>query len=280
MTANPTFAEVFTQRPTAERSSRDVRLLPAVEAAGTVGFGRLLAAEFRKLTNTRAGRVLLALIGLSILGIAAALVIWYDLVATPGAWWIDVTVVSLGATILLPILGILLITQEWSQRSALTTFVLEPRRGRVILAKVLVALGWVVIGMAATVVATMLAHAIGAALHDAPMVWAPEWKMLLGTLVVVMLHTLLAMGLGLVLMNSPAAIVMYMALPTLLPIIAMMNDKLATVMTYVDPAKAWAPLHAGMWDGDIAAKALVAVAIWVVLPVTAGVVRHLRREVN
>ena len=38
-------------------------------------------------------------------------------------------------TIILPMIAILSVTSEWSQRSGLTTFTLVPHRGRVILAK-------------------------------------------------------------------------------------------------------------------------------------------------
>ena len=41
------------------------------------------------------------------------------------------------ASILLPIVGILLVTSEWSQRTALITFALVPDRGRVLAAKLL-----------------------------------------------------------------------------------------------------------------------------------------------
>ena len=37
---------------------------------------------------------------------------------------------------LLPVMGILLVTQEWTQRTGMVTFTLEPHRGKVIAAKV------------------------------------------------------------------------------------------------------------------------------------------------
>ena len=56
---------------------------------------------------------------------------------------------------LLPVLGILLVTSEWGQRTALTTFALEPPAGRVIGAKVVAAL---LVGVAAiAIVAGVLA---------------------------------------------------------------------------------------------------------------------------
>ena len=38
-------------------------------------------------------------------------------------------------SLLLPVMGILLVTSEWSQRTDMTTFALEPHRSRVIMAK-------------------------------------------------------------------------------------------------------------------------------------------------
>ncbi len=64
-------------------------------------------------------------------------------------------------SVLLPVLGILLVTAEWSQRTALTTFTLVPRRERIIAAK---AAAGVALAVAATVVcvavcAVVLVHA-------------------------------------------------------------------------------------------------------------------------
>lgn len=40
----------------------------------------------------------------------------------------------------MPVVGILLVTSEWSQRTAITTFTLVPQHGRVLTAKLLAAL--------------------------------------------------------------------------------------------------------------------------------------------
>ena len=56
--------------------------------------------------------------------------------------------------VILPIVAMLSVTSEWSQRSGLTTFTLVPHRGRVILAKAVVS---VVVG----VVSVLLALAVG-----------------------------------------------------------------------------------------------------------------------
>ena len=44
--------------------------------------------------------------------------------------------VGIPMTVILPIIGILAVTSEWSQRSGLTTFTLVPHRGRVLVGQV------------------------------------------------------------------------------------------------------------------------------------------------
>ncbi|MGC1207005.1 MAG: ABC transporter permease, partial [Ornithinimicrobium sp.] len=112
-----------------------------------VPFTRLIHVETRKQLDTIAGRWFLV-------GIAAitAIVFAIMLFTNGGDYpWMDYLG---GATtplsILLPIIGIMAATSEWSQRTAMTTFALEPRRGRTILAKVIssLALGVVLFAVA------------------------------------------------------------------------------------------------------------------------------------
>ncbi len=106
-----------------------------VSGTASIPFQRLVRVELRKSADTRAGRWLigitfgLTLIADLLIAIILALkdeaVMYGDLVA--GA--------AFGSSLLLPVLGIMLVTSEWSQRTAMTTFALEPRRTRVVLAK-------------------------------------------------------------------------------------------------------------------------------------------------
>ena len=103
---------------------------PSVTA---VPFSRLLRVELRKLVDTRAGFWLLTSIG----AITAVVVVVFLLAADPD----QLTFINfVGATatpqsLLLPVLGILAVTAEWSQRTGLVTFTLEPNRARTAVAK-------------------------------------------------------------------------------------------------------------------------------------------------
>ena len=104
-------------------------------AAGPPGaaFATLLRVELRKATDTRSGRWLLALI-VGLERRRPRLDSWSipaDGVSFHGYGGAMAGVVAF----LAPIIGLLAMTAEWTQRTALTTFTLAPRRGRVLAAK-------------------------------------------------------------------------------------------------------------------------------------------------
>ena len=122
------------------------------------GLGRLTLVELRKMTDTRAGFWLqLAVVGLTLT--IAGLIIGFG---KPEDQTLEK---MLQATIqpsanLLPVIGILLVSSEWSQRTAQISFTLVPRRPRVIGAKLLAALVVAVAAYAVSVVVALLATAI------------------------------------------------------------------------------------------------------------------------
>ena len=118
-------------------------------AGGGIPFSRLLQVEFRKSWDTRASFWLLFCIG--------AIVLIAELIAAIVTGVQDVKDVEFGtfatvagfiSQLLLPVLGIMLVTSEWSQRTAMVTFSLEPRRGRVVEAKMIVGLIWTALTVA------------------------------------------------------------------------------------------------------------------------------------
>ena len=118
-----------------------------------IPLSRITTTELRKMFDTRSGFWLLASIGiLSVLATATVILFGRveELTYNTFAAAIDIPM-----TVILPIIAILSVTGEWSQRSGLTTFTLVPHRGRVIAAK---AISCVVVA----VVTIPLAFGIGA----------------------------------------------------------------------------------------------------------------------
>ncbi|MCW2792480.1 MAG: hypothetical protein JWO76_1578, partial [Nocardioides sp.] len=109
-----------------------------ISATEPLPFGRLVKVELRKTYDTRAGLWLLISMGVLtalVMGIQLAVTVVQDI----SVGYADfMTSTSFSIAILLPVLGILLLTSEWGQRTAMVTFTLEPRRPRVIVAKLVV----------------------------------------------------------------------------------------------------------------------------------------------
>ena len=99
---------------------------------------RLVQVEMRKMLDTRAGFWLLVVIAV----LTVAMIVLFATFAPDQDRNFD-SFLGGAATpqgFLLPVLGVLLVTSEWGQRAALTTFTLVPHRSRVVVAKVLAAL--------------------------------------------------------------------------------------------------------------------------------------------
>ena len=238
---------------------------------------RLVLVELRKLADTRSGLWLLIVIGL-----AAAAAATLVLAAAPDEEQTFAGLFAFGlvpAAVLLPVLGILSMTSEWSQRTALTTFTLTPARGRVLAAKLIAA---VLLALAVTAATAALA-AVGnliAAATGGDGSWHIE-AALVGQLVVnQVVFVLMGSAFGALLLNSPLAIVLYFAIPTLWTVLGEMVRWLRTAAGWLDINTTSLPLSEPGMTGEQWARFGVAALVWVVLPLVAGTVRVLRREVS
>ncbi|HWM08584.1 MAG TPA: hypothetical protein VNO82_04545 [Solirubrobacteraceae bacterium] len=236
------------------------------------GLPRLAAVELRKSADTRAGFWLLFVI----VGLAAALVvislIWgetADKNLEPmfgGA--IEVT------SLILPILGILLVTSEWSQRTGLTTFALVPQRERVIAAKVI---GATVLTLAA-IAACLLVTAIGTAISGG------DWNLSLELLgrhgLYALIGVLGGVAFGLALLSSPLAIVMYFVIPIGWSILGETISALDKPADWLDLSRPMAILLDGDMTGTAWAQLGTASAVWVGLVLAIGLARLHRAELK
>jgi ABC-2 type transport system permease protein len=132
-----------------------LRLAPA----GTIPLGRLTHVELRKLVDTRAGAWLLAVTALAAVATSLIELFFADGGDQTFSGFFEFGLVP--ATYLLPVLGILSMTGEWSQRTALTTFTLVPARGRVIAAKLAAGVLVAIAATLATAVFAAVANLIG-----------------------------------------------------------------------------------------------------------------------
>ena len=111
------------------------------------------------MVDTRAGMwMLITMAAISFL-VAGGLLLWGQDGGEPFTSFLGLIVTP--TMILLPIMGIMSATQEWSQRTGLATFSLVPRRGRVIAAKVAASLVLSLVLLVAAGIAAMLGTLLG-----------------------------------------------------------------------------------------------------------------------
>lgn len=247
-----------------------------VSGTAKVPLARLVKVEMRKMVDTRAGLWLVIAIA-----VITALITVVFMFTANGGDRTFVNFMGIMATpqgFLLPVLGILLVTQEWGQRTGMVTFTLEPDRAKVIAAKVVAAL---VFGLLAVALALVLA-ALGTAVSGAPGAWDNIGVDDLGKYALLQATGVLqGLAFGLILLNSAAAIVTYFVLPTAFTIVADLWSALADARPWIDLNTAQRPLFgAEHLSGQQWAQLGTSMLIWVVLPFLAGLWRVLRAEVK
>ncbi|WP_432924179.1 ABC transporter permease [Microbispora sp. CA-135349] len=240
-----------------------------------IPFHRLLVVEARKLVDTRSGTI----IALIMVGLVVASVVARGAVAGPKLQTLAGTAaVALGT--LLPVLGILTVTGEWSHRTALTTFVLEPRRHRVLAAKCLPPLLVAVVLSLFAMLVAVPATAVTAAVRDMPAVWEVRPLGLLGWTGVNVLSAAAGLALGTLFLNAPAAIVIFLSTPVLWAVVGRLGPAGEALAEWLDLNTTSAPLVSGAVTWSEGTRLAASAAFWIVLPMAAGLVRVLRKEVT
>jgi hypothetical protein len=251
---------------------------PPLTGPAGVPFSRLLRTELRKLTDTRAGKWLVTVI----IAVTPVIVLITLFASKPQSLTYS-NLVDLTQTpqeFLLPALGLLTVTTEWSQRTGLVTFTLAPHRGRLLRAKA-AAVG--LFGLLAVAIAFITA-ALGNLLGEALRHGNGSWAFGVGgfrDLVVVQLGTLAeGFAFGMLLLMSAPAIITYYVLPTLVAFASNAIPSLEPDKSWFDLISAQSALYNHEMTGTAWLQWAVSFTIWVLLPGAFGVLRVLRSEIK
>lgn len=266
----------------ATEGARDSRRLPRAPLA-PISLTTLVKVELRKMFDTRSGFWLLASIGiLSVLATTAVIAFVsedaLDYNTFSGA-------IGFPMAVLLPIIAILSVTSEWSQRNGLTTFTLVPHRGRVVLAKAISAVGVGVVSMIVAMTVGALGNLVGSTIAGVPTVWDISVANLSFIVLGNVLGLLMGFMLGVVIRNSAGALVAYfvysLVLPTLTGLLAVSQDWFFDLQRWVDFGfnQTWL-FSATTQSGEEWAQLGVTAGIWLVLPMAFGLWRLLCSEVK
>jgi ABC-2 type transport system permease protein len=253
-----------------------------ISSGSPVPLSRLTRVEARKALDTRAGRWF----AISIIGLVLVVQVIYAFAAPDGdknyGDFLSIAGGVLGY--FLPILIIMLVTSEASQRNGLVTFTLEPRRPRVVAAKfaagIALAIGVMVMGALMALIGTFIGMATGA---------SPEWSvdgnlLFNGFVLANAIGIFVGFAIAMLLMNTPAAIVGYFAYSLILPIavgiLSALSEGFEKVAPWIEFNTAQTPLFTGDYSptGEEWAQIATSGVIWLVVPLVLGTMRLLRIE--
>jgi ABC-2 type transport system permease protein len=270
---------------TPEAAVVDARALeksPADSRHAPIPFRTVAGVELRKMFDTRSGFWLL--VGIAATGLIATVAV--VLFSSDAGLTYDSFAGAVGVpmTILLPVLAILSVTGEWSQRAGLTTFTLVPHRGRVIRAKLAVTLAVGLASMAVALAIGAVGNVVGSTLAGVDTSWDLGPTAIAYIVGADLLGMLVGFMLGVVTRNSAAAIVGYFVYWFVFPTLSML---LAANNAWFEKAQPWLDFgfkQNSMYDGgfttqDWAQLALTG-SVWLLLPLAFGVWKLLRSEVK
>jgi len=242
----------------------------------------VLSVELRKMFDTRSGFWLMASIGIAALLATAAVVIFApddELTFSTFA-----TAFGIPMTVILPIVAILAVTSEWSQRSGLTTFTLVPHRGRVIAAKALVSVVVGVVGVLLALAIGAVGNVVGSAIAGVDTVWDVTLVDLLNITLANTLGLLVGFMLGVLIRSSAGAIVAYFVYSFVLPTLAML---LASSQQWFKDLQPWVDFNfaqTALFEGSLStvqwAQLGVTSVAWLLVPTAIGVWLVMRSEVK
>jgi ABC-2 type transport system permease protein len=256
---------------------------PARRPAQPIPTTRLAKVELRKMFNTRSGFWLLVSIAvLSPISAGSLLVLGLDSEVTYQNF---VRASGFPMSVTLPMIAILAVTSEWSQRSGLTTFTLVPSRGRVIGAKAIATLLVGLVSVSVAFAVGALGNVAGSALAGVDTVWDISWSMAPQIVLYNLVGMAFGFTLGVVLRNSAAAIVGYFVAALVMPGILVL---LAQVRSWFEDLQPWidwnytqvALLEGATNTGEEWAMLASTTMIWIVIPLVVGLLSLRRSEVK
>lgn len=235
---------------------------------------RLTRVELRKMVDTRSGFwLLLAVAGLTVVAAVLTALLAHEEDRTLH----HILANALQpAGILLPVVGILVVSSEWSQRTALVSFALVPERSRLLLAKVLAGVILALVASALALVLSVLCTAIasnGAADH-----WSLPFGVLFQDLVYVVTAMITGVGFGAALQSSAPAIVLSFVLPIAVAAIGSIHA-IKGVVEWIS-SESLEPMTAEVMSGHQWAQVLTVLAVWMVVPLAIGLWRLTRRDIG
>ena len=247
-------------------------------------WARVTRVELRKMFNTRSGFWLIASIAISAVLATGGVILWAaDDQLTYSTF---ATAIRFPVVVILPLIAILSVTSEWSQRTGLTTFTLVPHRGRIIAAKAVSSVLIAVAAMVLTFAVGALGNLASAAVTGTTLVWDVTWTQCLYYVLGMILSLLIGFMLGVLIRSSTGAIVAYFVLtfvlPTIFSLLAESQQWFRDLQPWVDVQFAQSGLF--VFDQALTGEQWANIAVtgltWLLIPLAIGLGFVMRAEVK
>ncbi|HTW07796.1 MAG TPA: hypothetical protein VME46_09810 [Acidimicrobiales bacterium] len=238
---------------------------PAARQADAPSFVNTLQSEWTKLRTLRSTPITLAIAAALVIGLSA-LITWAAYGSTPRhrtlTDQLDVLTAGWFAGLLTAmVLGVLVVTNEYSSGMVISTFLATPKRVRVLLAKVLAfSVLLLVIAELISFVTFFLSHAIASAFprfYDPAIGDHNVLRGVIGIGLTAVLAGLMGVGLGALLRNAAAAIAVGVGISFVLPLVF-----LALPSSIQNPLLEYWPTQAGSQVREVARQAHSLTAWW------------------
>ncbi|WP_256842144.1 ABC transporter permease subunit [Ornithinimicrobium cryptoxanthini] len=245
---------------------------------------RVTAVELRKMFDTRSGFWLIASIAISaVLATIGVIVFAPEDQLTYSTF---ATAIRFPVVVILPLIAILAVTGEWTQRTGLTTFTLVPHRARIIAAKATASVVIAIAAMVVTFAVGALGNLVAGAVTGAPMVWDVTATQVLYYVLGMILSLLVGFMLGVLIRSSTGALVAYFVYTFLVPTLF---GLLATYQQWFHDLQPWVDMQfaqSGLFiferslTGEQWAQIGVSSTLWLLIPLLLGLRFVMRAEVK
>ncbi|PWH06611.1 ABC transporter permease [Brachybacterium endophyticum] len=239
--------------------------------------------DLRQVLDTLAMRILLAVSGVCVLGMALLATVLQPLILEP-----DIQVSSGGAliavslvlSVVLPVLTVLTVAGEWPQ-SIQQTFLLRPRRTGVLVSKVIAALAITILVMAVTFGLALGLSALVGSVSGRGASFQNLGDNILGLGLAGLFSALFAIACATLLQGTALAMVVSIVVPFVVTIAgnligALGSQTVSDVLRYVDLSTAAQAIA----TNQIEVSSIMAPVLLIVLPFIAGAIRWSRREIG
>ena len=262
---------------TVEREAETASRTPVVDDRRP-SMARLTRVELRKMFDTRSGFWLPICVGLVAIATVLITVLTGPDINHTFAHVFGNAVIP--TAILLPLIGVLLVTGEFSQRTALTTFTLVPSRARVMVAKLSASVVCSVVALAFCLVVAAAATALHPASDPGVSAWSLHVVLIPQALVYLATAMITGVAFGAALLVSAPAIVIYLLLPTVWSVLTNSITGLNGVANWLEAGQTLDPLTRHGLGATDWLQAGATLALWMVVPLAIGWWRGMRRDVG